>query len=72
MHTVTLDQWGRMPGTVRDYVLIRDYGYDVAAFNRAHAYPLCQLGRTVGSDTTECDTHNAYVSHGVPVLLRTI
>lgn len=74
-HKVTRDAWGRLPGTIpgtNGYVLVRDYGYDVPAFNSAHAYNQgCRLGRTVGSDTTECDTHGAYVSHGVPIILRT-
>lgn len=49
-----------------------DYGNDVEAFNRDHKRKLgCSIGRTAGGDTTECDTHHAVVSHGVPIPLRT-
>lgn len=62
-----------------DYRIIRaihpiggDYGYDVDRFNADHDYLRgCRMSRTVGSDTTECGTHSAYVSHGVPIILRT-
>lgn len=74
-HRTNADRWGRLPGTIpgrAPLVVITDFGYDVPAFNRAHGWEHgCQLGRTVGSDTTMCDTHGAYVSHGIPVLLRT-
>jgi hypothetical protein len=46
------------------------YGNDVVRFNRDHAYPNCKMGRYPGSDVTECDTHGAYVVHGVPAILR--
>lgn len=70
-HKVTRDRWGRLPGSVRPAVLIRDYGDDVYAFNCAHGSRYgCRLARTAGSDITECDTHSARVRHGVPVILR--
>jgi hypothetical protein len=47
-----------------------NYGEDVDRFNADHRYPTCKMGRYPGSDTTECDTHGAYVSHGIPVILR--
>lgn len=51
----------------------KDYGTDVERFNREHSVALgCKLGRTVGSDYTECDTHHAWVKHDVPALLRDI
>lgn len=51
----------------------QDYGTDVDRFNAEHSVRLgCRLGRTVGSDYTECDTHHAFVKHGVPPLLRNI
>ena len=72
MHTVPVDRWGRLPGVIRDYVIVRDFARDVEAFNRAHRYDYgCRMARTAGSDVSECDTHHAYVSHGVPVILRT-
>ena len=53
--------------------LVEDYGFDVDRFNAEHNHANgCRLGRVVGSDITECDTHNAYVAHGVPELLRDI
>lgn len=73
-HKVTRDRWGRLPGTIPGRApspVITDFGYDVARFNRAHGIAFgCRLGRTAGSDTTDCDTCHAHVSHGVPVLLR--
>lgn len=49
------------------------YDTDVERFNRDHNWRNgCKLGRTVGSDYTECDTHHAWVKHGVPPLLRDI
>jgi hypothetical protein len=49
------------------------YGTDVERFNRDHNRANgCHLARTVGSDFTECDTHHAWVEHGVPALLRNI
>jgi hypothetical protein len=53
--------------------MTRDYGTDVERFNTEHNVKNgCRLGRTVGSDITECDTHGAWVEHGVPRLLRSI
>ena len=50
---------------------MNDYGYDVESFNADHNYENgCRLARTAGSDYTDCDTHHAYVKHGVPALLR--
>jgi hypothetical protein len=50
-----------------------DYDYDVAAFNDDHNVARsCHLSRVAGSDMTECQTHHAYVRHGVPPLLRDI
>lgn len=52
---------------------VEDYGTDVKKFNEDHGVLKgCKLGRTVGSDYTECNTHHAYVKHGVPALLRYI
>jgi hypothetical protein len=52
---------------------MKDYGTDVERFNAEHNWKLgCKLGRTVGSDRTECGTHHAWVKHGVPTLLRDI
>lgn len=52
---------------------MKDYGTDVDRFNDEHGYKQgCKMGRTVGSDYTECDTHHAFVKHGVPALLRNI
>src|SRR5690349_3856399 len=58
---------------VKEVETMKDYGTDVEQFNTEHNWENgCRLGRTVGSDYTECDTHHAYVKHGVPPLLRNI
>jgi hypothetical protein len=53
--------------------MLGSYGGDVDRFNAEHGVKQgCSLGRVVGSDVTECQTHGAWVSHGVPSLLRDI
>ncbi len=42
-------------------------------FHAKHNWRLgCQMGRTAGSATLECDTHHATLSLDIPILLRDI
>lgn len=51
----------------------RDFGTDVERFNEEHNWKRgCNMSRLAGSDVTECQTHRAFVKHGVPPLLRNI
>lgn len=46
---------------------------DPELFNAEHNWRNgCELARTVGSATLECDTHHAYLTVDIPVILRTI
>jgi extradiol dioxygenase family protein len=46
---------------------------DAEEFRKFHGYKHgCQMGRTAGSATLECDTHQVVLSLDIPVLLRDI
>lgn len=49
------------------------YYTDSEAFSADHNWRKgCELARTAGSATLECDTHHAYLSLDIPVILRDI
>jgi hypothetical protein len=46
---------------------------DAQEFHQFHGYRQgCQMGRTAGSATLECDTHHVVLSLDIPVLRRDI
>lgn len=52
------------------------YAYDdsdTEEFHAHHGYKFgCQMGRTAGSATLECDTHHVVLTQDIPILLRDI
>lgn len=49
------------------------YYTDSEKFDAEHNWKNgCELARTAGSATLECDTHHAYLSLDIPVILRSV
>lgn len=46
---------------------------DTEEFHAHHNWQKgCRFGRTAGSATLECDTHNVFLTQDIPILLRDI
>ncbi len=49
------------------------YFTDPELFHAEHNWRAgCEMARTPGSSTLECDTHHAYLTLDIPIILRDI